>query len=190
MMKLVKSTEVSSVCDKFIKGKITQLPFKQSFKAADHLLENIHLNLRGPFQTPSIDGAKYFLIIVDQMSGFITTRFLKNKSNCFNHFHNFKLSAENTLAKKLKNIFTDGGGEFINKSFQNHCAESGINHTISPPYTPQHNPFSERGNCSVLEKERCILLHSKLPMSHWEEAVSMTTFLCNLVPKHEDQKTP
>ncbi|MBW0572419.1 hypothetical protein O181_112134, partial [Austropuccinia psidii MF-1] len=36
----------------------------------------------------------------------------------------------------------------------------------NPSYTPQHNPFSER------------------------EAVSTATFLCNLIPKHENQVTP
>ncbi|MBW0507495.1 hypothetical protein O181_047210 [Austropuccinia psidii MF-1] len=190
MTKLVNTTEVSSVCNEFIKVKITQLPFKQSFKAANHVLENIHLDMCGSFQTPSIAGAKYFLIIIDQMSGFISTKFLKNKSDCFNHFCNFKLSAENNLATKIENIFPDGGGEFVNKSFKNHCTESGINHTISSPYTPQNNPFSKRGNQSVLEKARCILLQSKIPMKYWEEAVSTATFLCNLVPKHEDQKTP
>ncbi|MBW0518051.1 hypothetical protein O181_057766, partial [Austropuccinia psidii MF-1] len=166
MIKLVKTTEISSICDECVK------------------------DLCGPFQTPSIGGAKYFLIIVDQMSGFITTRFLKNKSDCFNHFRHFKLSVENTLATKTINIFSDGGGEFVNKLFKKHCADSGINHTISPPYTPQHNPFSERGNRSVLEKARCLLLQSKLPMKYWAEAVSMATFLCNLVPKHKNQKTP
>ncbi|MBW0536646.1 hypothetical protein O181_076361 [Austropuccinia psidii MF-1] len=163
---------------------------KLSFKVADHILENIHLDLCGPFQTLSMAGAKYFLIIVDQMSGFITTKFLKNKSDCFNHFRIFKLLAENKFTTKIKNILTDGGGEFINKSFKNHCIESGINHITSPPYTPQHNPFAERGNQSILEKARCILLQSKLPTKFWAEAVSTATFLCNLIPKHENQKTP
>ncbi|MBW0553297.1 hypothetical protein O181_093012 [Austropuccinia psidii MF-1] len=190
MKKLVKTTEISNFCDDCIKGKITQLPFKQSFKVADHILENIHLDLCGPFQTLSMAGAKYLLIIVDQMSGFITTKFLKNKSDFFNHFRIFKLLAENKFTTKIKNILMDGGGEFINKSFRNHCIESGINHIISPPYTPQHNPFAERGNQSILEKARCILLQSKLPTKYWAEAVLTATFLCNLIPKHENQKTP
>ncbi|MBW0491103.1 hypothetical protein O181_030818 [Austropuccinia psidii MF-1] len=38
----------------------------------------------------------------------------------------------------------DGVEEFVNKSFKNHCVKSGINQTISPPYTPQHNPFLKR----------------------------------------------
>ncbi|MBW0539983.1 hypothetical protein O181_079698 [Austropuccinia psidii MF-1] len=62
--------------------------------------------------------------------------------------------------------------------------------TLVPPYTPQHNPFSERNNCSVLEKERCILLQSKLPLKFWAEAESTATFLCNLIPKHENSVTP
>ncbi|MBW0477146.1 hypothetical protein O181_016861 [Austropuccinia psidii MF-1] len=123
MMKLVKTTKISNICDECINGKITQLPFKQSFKVTNHILENIHLDLCAPFQTPSIADAKYFLIIIDQMSGFISTKFLKNKSDCFNHFHNFKISAKNTFTTKIKNILTDGGGEFINKSFKKICAK-------------------------------------------------------------------
>ncbi|MBW0532221.1 hypothetical protein O181_071936 [Austropuccinia psidii MF-1] len=169
---------------------MTQLPFKNSFKTTNNLLENIHLDLCGPFQTPSIASAKDFLIIVDQLSGFMTTKFLKKKSDCFNHFRNFRLLAENTHETIIKRIITDGVGEFVNKSFKNHCVETGTNHTISPSYTPQHNPFLERGNQSILEKARCLLLQSKLPPKFWAEAVSTATFLCNLIPKHENHTTP
>ncbi|MBW0533773.1 hypothetical protein O181_073488 [Austropuccinia psidii MF-1] len=92
------------------------------------------------------------------------------------------------LAKIVDRL--DGGGEFINKSFKNLCAKSGINHTISPPYTPQHNPFAERGNWSILEKARCILLQSQLPIKFWAEAVSTATFLCNRIPKHDNHRAP
>ncbi|MBW0476698.1 hypothetical protein O181_016413 [Austropuccinia psidii MF-1] len=68
--------------------------------------------------------------------------------------------------------------------------DTGINHIISPPYTPQHNSFSERGNQSVLEKARCILLQSNLPVKYWAEAVSTETFLCNLVQKDNNNMTP
>ncbi|MBW0526258.1 hypothetical protein O181_065973 [Austropuccinia psidii MF-1] len=166
MRKLVNTTDVINICNGCIKGEISQLPFKHSFKKANHVLENGHLDLCGPFQTPSLAGAKYFLIIVDQLSGFITTKLLKNKKNCFNHFRNFKLSAENLQLTKINKITTDGGGEFVNKSFKNHCLKSGIEHITSPPYTPQHNPFSEK------------------------EAVSTPTFLCNLIPKHKDHIAP
>ncbi|MBW0486007.1 hypothetical protein O181_025722 [Austropuccinia psidii MF-1] len=190
MKKVVKTLEISNICHDCVKGKITQLSFKQSFKVSDHILENIHLNLCGPFQTPSMAGAKYFLIIVDQMSGFITTIFLKNKSNCFNHFCTYKILVENKFMTKIKNILTDGGGEFINKEFRNHCIESGINHITSPPYTPQHHPFAERGNQSIIEKSRCILLQSKLPTKFWAEAVLTATFLWNLIHKRKNKRTP
>ncbi|MBW0488518.1 hypothetical protein O181_028233 [Austropuccinia psidii MF-1] len=135
-------------------------------------------------------GAKYFFIIVYQMSRFITTKFLKKKSDCFNHFCIFKLLVKNKFMTKIKNILTDGGGESIDKSFKNHCIKSGINHITSPPYTSQHNPFAERGNQSIIEKARCLLLQSKLPTKFWAEAVLTATFLCNLIPKHENQRTP
>ncbi|MBW0487576.1 hypothetical protein O181_027291 [Austropuccinia psidii MF-1] len=68
-------------------------------------------------------GAKHFLIIVDQLSGFIITKFLKNRSDCSNHFRKFRLLVENTHGAKIERIITNGGGEFVNKSFKNHCNE-------------------------------------------------------------------
>ncbi|MBW0551687.1 hypothetical protein O181_091402, partial [Austropuccinia psidii MF-1] len=144
MKKLINTTEVSNICNKCIKGNMSQLPFKNSFKKANHVLENLHLDL------------------------------------CAKKFQDIKINK----------ITTDGGGEFVKKSFKNHCIEYGISHTIIPPYKPQHNPFSERSNQSVLKKARCILLQSNLPLKYWAEAVSTATFLCNLIPKHADHVTP
>ncbi|MBW0466666.1 hypothetical protein O181_006381 [Austropuccinia psidii MF-1] len=66
----------------------------------------------------------------------------------------------------------DGGGEFVNSNFRKLTDKYGINHIISPPYTPQHNGIAERGNRSIIEKMGCLLLQSKLPPQFWAEAAT------------------
>ncbi|MBW0568604.1 hypothetical protein O181_108319 [Austropuccinia psidii MF-1] len=128
------------------------------------------------------------MILIDQFSGYISVTFLKQQNKAFTHFCNFKIYAEKKLDCKILNITSDGGGEFRNKSFTSFTKEHGINHVISPPYTPQHNGIAERGNQSVIEKTRCLLLQSKLPTQYWAEAAATATMLCNLTRK--GSKTP
>ncbi|MBW0554137.1 hypothetical protein O181_093852 [Austropuccinia psidii MF-1] len=92
--KLINTTEFINVGNESIKGKIIQLNFKHSFKTTDHVLENVQLDLCGPFQIQSLSGATYFGIIIDQMSGFLTTKYIRNKSDYFNKFPNIRLLAE------------------------------------------------------------------------------------------------
>ncbi|MBW0555648.1 hypothetical protein O181_095363 [Austropuccinia psidii MF-1] len=168
--------------------KFPQLPFQHLFQKTTSLLENIHIDLCGPIQTPSLSWAKYFMILVDQFLGYIGIKFRKKKSKAFTHFRNFEVYAEKKLNRKILNITSDGGGEFNNKSFTSFTKEQGINHVISPPYMPQHNEIAEQGNRSVIEKTRCLLLKSKLPTQYWAEVAETATMLCNLTRK--GSKTP
>ena len=59
-------------------------------------------------------------------------------------------------------IVSDGGGEFVNNCFKEYTRIEGFEHSISLPYTPEHDGIAERGNRSILEKARCLMLQSKL----------------------------
>ncbi|MBW0481296.1 hypothetical protein O181_021011 [Austropuccinia psidii MF-1] len=146
------------------------------------------MDLCGPISTPSLAGAKYFMILVDQFSGYISIKFLKEESEVFTHFRIFKVYAEKKLNCKIQNIASNGGGKFKNSSFKSFTREQGINHVIRPPYMPQHNGIAEWANWSVIEKTNCLLLQSKLPTQYWAEAEAKATMLCNMVKK--GNKTP
>ncbi|MBW0468064.1 hypothetical protein O181_007779, partial [Austropuccinia psidii MF-1] len=188
--KLVNSQKGKQNCDICLKGKITALPFSSKFTPALSILENVHLDLCGPIATPTVLGSQYFMIIINQFSKFISIKLLRQKNEAFNQFKEFKNAAENLHSPKIKRIISDGGGEFKNHSFEQLCIESGIEHRFSPACTPQHNGISERGNQSIIEKARCLLIQSALPLKFWGEAVSTAAFLCNLIPKQGDNKTP
>ena len=61
---------------------------------------------------------------------------------------------------------------------------------ISPPYTPQQNPFAERSNRTILDKARCLLHQSNLPLRYWAEAVYTATDLINLLPSKTGNCVP
>ncbi|MBW0543082.1 hypothetical protein O181_082797 [Austropuccinia psidii MF-1] len=152
--KFLPTFKEDNICNICAMCKFPKLPFQHSFQESTSLLENIHMDLCGPISTPSLAGARYFMLLVDQFSGYISIKFLKQKR-----------------------------GEFKNNSFRNFIRTEGIKHVLSPPYTPQHNGIAERANRSVIEKTRCLLLQSKLPTKYWAEAAATATMLCNMVRK-------
>ncbi|MBW0578300.1 hypothetical protein O181_118015 [Austropuccinia psidii MF-1] len=130
------------------------------------------------------------MIIINQFSKFISVKLLKRKNKAFSHFKELKNAAESFHSKKIKRIISDRGGKLKNNSFEQLFSESGIEHCFSPAYTPQHNGISERGNGSVIEKAKFLLIQSSLPMRFWGEAITTAAFLCNLMPKKDNNTTP
>ncbi|MBW0473179.1 hypothetical protein O181_012894 [Austropuccinia psidii MF-1] len=141
------------------------------------------MDLCGPMHTQSLSGTRYFLILIDQFTGYTTTKFLRWKEETFAAFKEYKAWAENFHQRKIVKIVSDGGGEFVNNRFKGNMKIEGFEHSISLPYTPKHNGISERGNRSVLEKARCLMQQTKLTDQFWAEETSTATFLLNVAPK-------
>ena len=55
-------------CITCIQGKQHKLPFQTGRTCANHLGDLTHMDLAGPMETTSINGKKYFLIIIDDYS--------------------------------------------------------------------------------------------------------------------------
>ncbi|MBW0552465.1 hypothetical protein O181_092180 [Austropuccinia psidii MF-1] len=170
-------------CDTCVKGKMTHLPFKSHFTPTIKPLDCLHMDLIGPISPPSNSGHCYILTIVDQHTSFKITSFLKNKSDTYNKFVKQKNLIENIHDQKIKQLVTDGGGEFVNQQFKELANQNGFNHTIAPPYTPEHSGIAERENRTILDKARCLLLTANLPNQYWAEAINTSTFLTNILPK-------
>ncbi|MBW0557580.1 hypothetical protein O181_097295 [Austropuccinia psidii MF-1] len=58
-----------------------------------------------------------------------------------------------------------------------------ISHLTSAPYTPEQNPFAERGNHTTVKKSRCLLKDSGLGLSYWDDAANTAVYLENLTPQ-------
>jgi hypothetical protein len=83
MKKLYPDIEVNKIdfcCDICHLAKQRKLPYDLSYSRASHCLELLHMDIWGPFSTPTPHGHKYFLTIVDDFSRFTWIILMKAKS--------------------------------------------------------------------------------------------------------------
>jgi transposase InsO family protein len=171
-----------TTCQACMAGKLTRLSFDSQFKPALAPLQVVHGDLVGPITPATNGGARYFLTLVDQYSGHISTKILKLKSDALEAIKSYIAYVERQTGHKVKKLVTDGGGEFVNKALTEILTEAGIQHNISPPYTPQHNGFAERANRTIIEMNRTLLMQANLAPEWWGEAVTAATATTNCLP--------
>ena len=164
-------------------NKISAKPYKNygSVQTTD-LLEVVHTDLCGPIGVKSVGGSSYFMTFIDDYSHYISTYFLKNKSDVFEAFTNFAAIAEKQTGRQIKVVRSDNGKEFINSKFKEFFAKKGIVHQTTVCYSPQQNGVAERANRTLVEMARCLLEKSGLQQSLWGEAVYTATYLRNRSP--------
>ncbi|KAL5557135.1 hypothetical protein UlMin_039371 [Ulmus minor] len=151
----------------------------------------VHSDLWGPSQKESLGGGKYFISFIDDCSRKVWVFILKNKSDAFGKFKEWKKMVEVQTGKKLKKLRTDNGLEFLNYEFDQFCKDEGIVRHKTVPYTPQQNGLAERMNRTLLERVRCMLLEGGVPKRFWGEAVNTAAYLVNRCPSSAlDFKTP
>lgn len=102
------------ICDVCHLAKQSRLPFPSSNSRADKILEFLHLDLWGPYHTPTLTNAHYFLTIVDDYSRVTRTFLLKYKTQVCNTLTNFILQIQKQYDASVKQIRTDNGTELIN----------------------------------------------------------------------------
>ena len=114
---------------------------------------------------------------------------LKSKDVAIETFVFYKNEVENQLNKKIKALRSDRGGEY-DSSFVDVCAQHGIIHETTKPYSPQSNGVAERKNRSLKEMMNAMLISSSLPQNMWGEAILSGNYLLNKVPEKKANKTP
>lgn len=166
-------------CVSCMKGKMSRKPYKSSDTRATEVLELIHSDLCGPMEESSINGAKYFLLFIDDHTRKVFVYFLQAKTEVPALFEQFKARVENETGKRIKCLRTDNGTEYCNKQLSDKLKRYGIQHQTTVPYSPQQNGVAERANRTIVEKARCMLFHSGLPKKFWAEAVANAVYVIN-----------
>ena len=111
----------------------------------------------GPVSVPSVGKFVYYVSFIDDFSRNTWIYFLRNKSEVFDRFKEFKALVENHIKKKIKVLKTDNGGKFCKKEFEEFCKKCGIARKKTTQYTPQQNGVAERMNRTLMEKARSML---------------------------------
>jgi hypothetical protein len=116
---------------------------------------------------------------------------LKDKSEAFSAFKEWKTMVENQTEKKVKKLHTDNGMELCSHEFKSYCKSEGIVRHYTVPYTPRQNGVAERMNRTIISKARCMLSNSGLNRCFWAEVASTACYLINRSPSIAiDKKTP
>ena len=151
-------------------------PFDQHTDKITEIGDLTHIDLWGKYSTVSIHGNKYYLLMVDDSSRYITTEFLKKKTEAADKIKNYitQLISHN---KKTKAIRIDRGREFLNQQLSAWCHEKGMNIEVTAPYSPSQNGVAERMNWTLVEISRAML--RGLPEFLWEYAVNHSSYLRN-----------
>ncbi|KAK8951198.1 hypothetical protein KSP39_PZI004131 [Platanthera zijinensis] len=92
------------VCARCQYGKSHRLPFDKSQTRSKAPLEVIHGDLMGLTATASLGGSRYMLVLIDDYSRYTWVYFLKEKSEAFRLFVEFKELVEGRLNLKIKSL--------------------------------------------------------------------------------------
>lgn len=110
-----------------------KLHFNTGKHVIESVLEYIHSDLWGPSFTITQGANKYFLFLIDDFSRKVFTILLKQKSDRFEKFRDWKILIENQTGKQIK---SDNGLEFCNADFDHLRKINRILRYKIVPYTP------------------------------------------------------
>ena len=189
-MEVSKTPETpAKICGICAKGRQHKEPETKARERATQLLEVVHTDICGPMQTPSLHGERYFITFTDELSGRVSICLLHSKDGALAAFEAYRARAEKVSAKEIKAMRSDGGGEYINKRFREYLVKAGIQHRVSPPYSPSQNGLAERMNRTIMEHARCILQDSQLSITFWGPAVLTAAHIHNCLPSRSHDNT-
>jgi transposase InsO family protein len=149
-------------------------PFDQHSDRKTEPGDLTHIDLWGKYDVTSINGNRYYILMVDDSGRYITTEFLKEKSEAAQKVKDY-LAKLISHDKKPKAIRIDRGKEFVNKSLTAWCCERGIEIQMTAPYSPSQNGVAERMNRTLVELARAMI--RGLPEFLWEYAISHSSYL-------------
>jgi transposase InsO family protein len=156
----------------------------KNIMTTDRSIELLYMDLFSPIAYISIDGSKYYLVIVDDYSRFTWIFFLQEKSQTQETLKRFLRRSQNEFGLRIKKIRSDNGTEFKNSQIEGFLEEEGIKHEFSSPYTPQQNGVVERKNRTLLDMSRTMLDEYKTLDRFWAEAINTACYCTNRIYLH------
>ena len=124
------------VYESCLEGKMIKRPFNAKGYRAKDLLELVHSDVCGPMSIQVGGSYEYFITFTDDYSRFGYVYLMKQKSEAFEKFKEFRAKVENQLDKHIKAIRSDHGGEYLLGNFKDYLTENGIISQLTTPGTP------------------------------------------------------
>ncbi|KAH9501587.1 hypothetical protein DERF_012423 [Dermatophagoides farinae] len=141
--------------------------------------EYIHMDIGGYVKEMSIHHNRYFLLCVDDFSGYLKTFFMKERSEVLAKFKRLLNEVRLETGNEVRCLRSDRGTEFTSNQFKNLVEDNGIVHQFATVGTPQQNGKAERNIRTLVEHAVAALTGKNLPHRLWDEAINQTAYTQN-----------
>ena len=168
-------------CEACILGKQTQstIPKIREGERASRPLERVFVDLCGPIRPVSSSGRMYSMNVIDDFSSYVWSLPLRSKGDASSILQLWHRAVTNQSKNRLQTLITDNG-ELVSNTMASWCAQHGINHRRTAPYTSAQNGRAERLHRTLLGKAHAMLLSCKAPAEFWDEFCATAAYLTNL----------
>jgi transposase InsO family protein len=172
----------SDPCEPCLLAKAHKLPFSPGSSRSTVLLNPVHTDVCGPFGVAALGGFRYFVTFRDDCTRLLRVYLLRNKSDAFERYKEFKAWAERSSGQRVRCLMSDRGGEFVSGAFECFLRDTGTVNQVSSPYTPEQNGAAERLNRDLLSIMRAALQDSGMAERFWGEAILYAGYTLNYQP--------
>jgi hypothetical protein len=165
--------DAESLCEECALGKSTRLPFdRQNDREGRRERGDVGADINGALRVPTYNGEKYILVFILYDSDYAVVFKLRKKSDANEAFRQLVAWSESETPDdfRIKRLFTDQGGEFLNDEMAAYCLSKGISQTFSNTKNSEENGIAERFNRTMMAGIRCLMLSCNLSLSFWGDA--------------------
>ncbi|MCO5569463.1 hypothetical protein L7F22_023175 [Adiantum nelumboides] len=127
-------------------------------------------------------GCSFYVTFIDNHTRKVWVYFMKEKSEVFTHFQNFKAMGEKQTGKHVQCLKSDGGGEYFSNEFSSFLKKHGSQRQFTCRYTPQQNGVAEQKNRHIVKVARALMIEKNMPHCYWAEAMSTAVYVMNRTP--------
>ena len=118
-----------------------------------------------------------FLAVIDDYSKACAIIPMSAKSSAFEYIRLTVAKLERQLGNKVRFIRSDGGTEFGSGEAKKWYADLGIQHQVTPSYTPELNGTAERFIRTVKDMIKAMITDSGLGHDYWDYAARYTAII-------------
>ena len=94
------------------------MPFNSSESISTDIFDLIHSDVWEPSSVSSIGGSRYFVIFIDDYSGYIWIFNMKHRSELLQVYSNFAKMVETQFSKRIKIFRSNNAFEYTQYAFQ------------------------------------------------------------------------
>jgi transposase InsO family protein len=172
-------------CETCTLTKLHRSPFPTSASTSARPLQLLHVDLCGPYTTPTPLGSRYALVVLDDYSKFAFVRELKLKSDASPAIQHLVQECETRFHHErfvVQSVRSDKGGEFEHGQLLSFYRAKGIRHETTVGYAPQQNGAAERLVQTLNSMARALHHDALLPPEQWGQSMRHAAWIRNRLP--------